>query len=312
MSVIYVLLGALLLYLGGEALVRSASFLARAWGVSSIVIGLTVVALGTSSPELFAALIAALTGSPSMALGAVVGSNIANIGLILGLSCLIFPIQATRSFAKREVPLMIASGALLIPFCWYGWFGRVTGIAFFSILVVYMLILVRETKAERKNNHNNGDETTSVNSFQIAQALFGVAVGIGLLVVGAKSLIYGAETIAHAIGIPERIIGLTVVAFGTSLPEMAACVVAALRRESDIVLGNLIGSNIFNSLGVLGTTVAICPIPVDWVAIQIDLFVMLGITFLALPFIATRLKIGRIEGSILLVLYISYVGYLFM
>lgn len=311
MSILYAIIGILFLYFGGEFLVRCSSYLARAWGISSMVIGLTVVAMGTSSPELCASLFAALAGIPAVAIGNVVGSNIANIGFILGLSCMIFPLQSTKPFIKREVPLMIGSGALLIPFCWMGGFGRLPGLLFLAILAGYMWVLVRETKAQANGKNQSSDDVPSVTLFQILKALAGVVLGIALLVVGANYLIEGAVTIAESFGIPDRIIGLTLVAVGTSLPELAASIVAAIRRESDIVLGNLIGSNIFNALGVLGATVVICPIPVNWIEVRTDLLVMLGITFLVLPFIATNLRLGRIEGMILLLLYFTYVGFLF-
>ncbi len=308
-DILYILLGAALLYFGGEGLVRGASSLARALGVSSLVIGLTVVAFATSCPELFSALVAALKDEPDIALGTVVGSNIANIGLVLGLTAIIFPLAAQRKFIRREVPIMILSGALLFPICWNGVIGRSEGAFFIFLLIGFLLYQVRRSRQDSENHPL--EETIEKMPPQLGRSIVFIVVGIVMLVFGAHYLIEGASAIATKIGISKHVIGLTLVAFGTSLPEIASSIIAAIRREPDMVLGNLVGSNIFNVLCILGITTTICPISVNWSKSVIDLSVMLLITFLVFPFLSSGYRLQRREGFVLVSLYVIYAGYLF-
>ena len=308
-DVCLVLLGTLLLYAGGEALVRNAVRLARTWDVSPLVIGLTVVAFGTSSPELAATLNAATRGVPEIALGNVIGSNIANLGLILGITALVYPIRTQARFIRREVPIMIGVSALLPVFLLNGVIGRLQGLLLLALLVPYLWVLLRSrepvgVEAEFTQEYDRPTGSTW-------WPLMGTVVGIALLAVGAHSLVEGGVNIARTMGVPERVIGLTLVAFGTSLPELAAALVAAIRREAGIVLGNLIGSNIFNVLVVLGTTALIKPLTVPFNGIWIDLGVMLALSLTVVPLLATGYRIGRLEGAVLLVAYLAYVGYLY-
>jgi cation:H+ antiporter len=304
-----VLAGAALLYGGGEFLVRGSVSLARALGISPLVIGLTVVAFATSSPELFACLIAAIKGNPEMALGAVVGSNIANVGLILGLTVILLPLIATKHFIRREVPFMVFSGALLFPACYDNVIGRIEGLIALILLFVFLWYLIKKSR-EQKEHIPIEDEIESTPPNSLLAIVF-IIGGLGLLVGGAHLLIEGASAIARAFGVPEKVIGLTLVAFGTSLPELASCVVAAVKKEGDLILGNIIGSNIFNTLCILGATTVIYPIHVDMSVIFIDLCVMLAITFSLMPLMWTQFKLQRFEGALLFAAYIIYVYYLF-
>jgi cation:H+ antiporter len=309
LSIGLLLLGALLLYLGGEALVRNSVHLARGWGVGPLVIGLTVVAFGTSSPELAATLIAAARGETALALANVIGSNTANLGLILGLTALLQPISARARFIRREVPIMIGVSLLLAVLVSDAALGRLEGLLLLGLLVPYLSVLLR------------GDEASRVEKEFVAEygdaphplwySLTGAALGVALLVVGAHALIEGALRLARGLGISERVIGLTLVAIGTSLPELATALVAALRRESDIVLGNLIGSNVFNILGILGSVALLHPMQHPMQGIWIDLGVMIGFSLAVLPFLATGQRLGRIEGALLLASYLLYVGILY-
>ncbi len=317
MSYLLVFLGALLLYAGGELLVRNASHLARRYGLSSLVIGLTVVAFGTSSPELAATLVSSLAGAPEVAIGNVIGSNIANVGLILGLTALIYPLQGARSFVRRELPLMILVGVLLFPLFWSGVISRLEGGLLFGLLLGYLWFQFRqvEEQGEDATGQGEGKEVegaAQVDSPPLWRSVVGIVLGIGLLVGGAQALVGGAVVIAQSFGVPERVIGLTLVALGTSLPELASSLVAALRREADLILGNIVGSNIFNVLAILGVTALVQPVPVDFGSVTLDLWVMTGLSLLVVPFMLRRYRIGRTGGGLLLALYGVYIGFLYL
>ena len=310
MDLLFIAVGIALLYLGGEFLVRNSSHLAQAWGLSPMVVGLTVVAFGTSAPELAASLTAALQGSPEIALGNIVGSNIANIALILALTALIFPLRTQANFLKREMPFMMGAAALLMLMLMFGILGRVGGAVLMVLLGGYLWILLRAPeKPEVQAEFSEEYAVEEPRSPWIA--ILGALVGLGLLVGGAQLLVTGATSLARGFGVPELIIGLTLVAVGTSLPELATSIIAALKRESDIALGNIVGSNIFNILGILGITTLVEPIVVPYTAVALDLWVMLGLSVLLFPFLMTGLRLGRREGGVLLVLYLFYVAYLY-
>lgn len=311
MDVVLILLGVGLLYGGGEALVKGASSLARRFKISPLVIGLTVVAFGTSSPELAATLAAVYSGSPDIAFGNVVGSNTANLGLILGLCALIFPIRPVALFLRREIPFMLGSSALLLVFAAGGVLVRWHGVVFLALLAFYLWYLLRNSsepavvqeELEREYGHDG---------VSLWRGVAEVVLGIVLLVAGAEVLVRGAVGLARDAGISERVIGFTMVAVGTSLPELASSVVAAMRKEGDIILGNLIGSNVFNTLGILGVAVVLRPLPVASSGEWLDLTVMMGVSLLIWPFLATGLRLDRWEGGTLLGVYTAYVIYLFL
>ncbi len=305
-SWLFVSAGVVLLYLGGEWLVRHAVNLASRSGISPLVIGLTVVAFGTSMPELAATVASSLQGAPALALGNVIGSNIANIGLILGLSVSLYALQGDRKFLVREIPLMIGISALMIPLLWDGHIGRLEGAVLLLLLAAYLWRLLRQSPTALRDQVDPEQPTAS-----IWLSLLGATAGIVLLVAGARLLVIGAVTIATNLGVSEAVIGLTVVAFGTSLPELASSVVASLKRQTDIILGNIIGSNVFNVLAVLGVTAVIQPLSESFASISTDLIIMMGFS-LALPLLLFRnYRLGRPAGIFLVIAYLLYVAYLY-
>ena len=305
MSFVLVIAGILLLYLGGEVLVSSSSRLAFTFGLSPLVVGLTVVAFGTSSPELLSTLIATLKDASDIAMGNVVGSNSANLGLVLGLSTIIYPLRAKSRLIRREALFMIVAATLLIPFSQNLVIGRIEGLLLFSLLVLYLVYLFKRGDNDVAENDFTSEIGKGVTS---ASGLFiGVALGIGLLVVGAQSLVTGAINLAHGLNISERVIGLSIVAFGTSLPELASCLVAAIRQEGDLLIGKLIGSNIFNILGILGLTAAVEPVRMSSNLIWLDLWVAVGLSIAVLSLLKTGLRLARWEGGFLLVAYLVYI-----
>jgi len=311
MAYLLLLAGALLLYLGGEALVTNAARLARIFGLSPLVIGLTVVAFATSAPELFATLSASLQGSPELGLGNVLGSNIANLGLILGLAALVRPLIGKARFLVREIPLLIA--VAVIPFLLLigDVIGRLEGAVLFLGLIGYVVYLLRDKEPPEVEEEYAAEYSGPDRPWWVPAA--GVLLGLGLLVLGADLLVDGAVEIARALGVSERVIGLTLVAFGTSLPELASSLVAARRKQGDIVLGNVVGSNIFNVLCVLGLTSVIHPMSVPSATVTLDLWVGLAFSAATVPLLllGRRLYLGRVEGVLLFSGYLAYVWVLF-
>lgn len=298
--------GIALLYLGGEALVGGATGLARRLGMSSLVIGLTVVAFGTSAPELAATLTATLDGSPNLGLGNVVGSNIANIGLILGISALLVPLVTTTSFILRELPFMIGCSALLFPLAGDDNISRFEGASLCVLLLLYLGFLYWNDSVPEPDD----DDDEEMPSLRKSLGL--VALGSVVLVGGAKLLVMGGVDLARDLGISERVIGLTMVAIGTSLPELASSLVAARKGETDLVLGNVVGSNVFNVLCILGVTSLVRPMDVDGTAAQPDLVFGLILSGLVIPFVWSGRRLGRGEGLTLLVLWLGYIVWLFV
>ena len=300
LSVVFIVLGIGLLYAGGEVLVRFASSLALRFRLSPLVIGLTVVAFGTSAPELAATLTASLNGAEAIAVGNVIGSNIANVGLILGLAALLLPIAIQVSVLRREVPVMI--GASLLPLLLFadGRVGRLEGGVMFALLLAYLVWMLRTP--------NEDEASDDLNLYPLWLTVVGIVGGLVLLVLGAQVLVDGATTLARAFGVSERIIGLTLVAVGTSLPELASSLVAVLKRETDMVLGNIIGSNIFNILCILGITSFITPFELPFAALRLDLLVMLGFAVLTFIFLLTQRKLERWEGGVLVLAYGAVCG----
>lgn len=299
--------GIALLYYGGEHLVVGAVDLARTYGVSNMVIGLTVVAFGTSAPELAASITAAaFRDAPEIALANVIGSNVANIGLILGAAGIVYPLRATAPFLKREVPFMILVSVLLVAAVAVGALGRWTGVSFLALLAFYLWYLFRLGE-EVPLDEIDQDRPPAKPLWSVLR----VALGISLLAIGARVLIDGAIGVANDFGISQRIIGLTLVAVGTSLPELATAIVAAMKKESDLVLGNLMGSNVFNILCILGFTLLIHPLDIPFAEVSVDLWVMLVFALAVVPLLWFRMRIGRKRSSLLLAAYLLYVVALF-
>ncbi len=308
-EVVEIVAGVGLLYLGGEFLVRGAVDLARRVGLSPLVVGLTVVAFGTSSPELAATLAASFEGSPAVAVGNVFGSNVANLGLILGAAALVFPLTADARFLRREVPLMIVVSALVWPLGRDGVYGRLEGFALLALLTLYLVVLLRGR--ERSEVGTRYRELGGEVHRPLWRSAAAVAGGIAGLVAGAHFLVDGAVAVARGFGVPETVIGLTLVAVGTSLPELASCLVAAARREGDIVLGNLVGSNLFNVLGILGTSALVRPLVLPFAAVRSDFAVMMAFSLAVVPLLLVGRRLSRLEGGLLVAAYAGYVIYLY-
>jgi cation:H+ antiporter len=312
------LAGIVLLILGAELLVRGAARLAVGAGISPLVVGLTVVAFGTSSPELAVGVQAALSGDANVALGNVVGSNIANVLLILGLAALIAPLMVAPQIIRQEVPLMIGASVLVLLLAFDGALSRVDGALLLAGMVLYTVFtLLQARRASRGVREEyaqaiDGDARGARRRWPLDIAL--VLVGLVLLTLGADWLVGGATAFATALGVSDLVIGLTVVAVGTSLPEIASSVLASLRGERDIAVGNVVGSCLFNVLAVLGVTAAASPtgVTVPQAALQFDLPVMLATAVACLPIFVHRGAILRWEGAVFLGYYVAYTVYLLL
>jgi len=305
--------GFLLLLVGGEALVRGAVATARRFGVSPLLIGLTLVGFGTSMPELITSLEAVLVGSPGIAVGNVVGSNIANILLILGVAALIWPMRCDPEAFYRDGAVVVVSAVAFIAVCVDGMVERSAGILFVVLLCVYVVgtyLMERRHPDASAQVYEHEEASKDATPKALWIALLFVFGGIAITIAGAKLLVLGAVTLARDFGVSETVIGLTVVAVGTSLPELATSVVAAIRRQADVAFGNIVGSNIFNILGILGVTAIVSPLPLPPEIVRFDLWVLLGATGLLIAFTVTGWRLVRVEGAIFLAAYIGYIGYL--
>lgn len=301
--------GLVLLIAGGEALVAGASRLAVSFGISPIVIGLTVVAFGTSSPELAVSMGAAAAGTPDLVVGNVIGSNVYNILLILGISAIIAPLVVGRQVVRREVPLMILASLVTLALAVDGSISRLDGLLLFGGLVAWLVYLLRESRALTKAEGPDPDEVPERRHRLRSGAL--VVTGLVLLLVGARWLVDGAVAVATAFGLSELVVGLTVVAVGTSLPELATSVIATIRGERDIAVGNVVGSNVFNLLAVLGLSAIVGgEIPVAPGALTFDLPVMTVVAIACLPILFTGYRIARWEGALFLTYGAGYTVYL--
>ena len=307
MALLWILLGVGLLYGGAEGLVRGSASVARRLGLSPLVIGLTVVAFGTSMPELVVSVRATLAGAGPIAVGNVVGSNIANIALILGLSALIRPIRVHAQLIRVDVPLLIVASVALAVLLQDGRLGRVEGVLFLAGIVGYTVLGLRLARAESAAVHAEFAEATPPPTGSWARDLIFIGAGLGLLVLGARLLVDGAVTIATSFGVSEAVVGLTIVAVGTSLPELATSLVAAGKGEGDIAVGNVVGSNMFNILGILGTASVVRPLTQTGMT-RLDLGVMVGLALVLLPLMRTGFRLSRGEGGFLLAVYVVYVG----
>ena len=294
------------LMLGGDYLVRGAVEVAQRLRVSPLVIGLTLVGFGTSMPELVTSVQAALTGSPGIAIGNVVGSNIANILLILGVTALVAPLCVDASVMKRDGAVMISASLLLVAVILFGALSRTVGLVFLGLLLAYVvavLIFARRAMAER-------DIPTPAKNQPTFVSVLAILGGLALTIISARMLIAGATDMARAFEVSEAIIGLTIVAVGTSLPELVTSMSAARHSQTELAIGNILGSNIFNILGILGTTAALEPLTVPARFADVDVWVMLGAAVLLVVFARSGWRISRREGAILLALFIGYTVYL--
>ncbi|GIU51845.1 MULTISPECIES: calcium/sodium antiporter [Shewanella] len=295
--------GFLILTIGAEALVRGASQIALKLGLTPLIIGLTIVAFGTSAPELAVSVKSAMAGNSGIALGNVIGSNIANIGLILGITALIRPIKIESQMVRRDIPIMIAASVLFWSLLLDGGLSIWNGMLLTTLLVGYLSFSY--ITADKQSNEDGLAVNTQSNWLSVVL----IIIGISMLVGGGILFVDGAVAMAKSFGISEVIIGLTIVAIGTSMPELVTSIVAAMKGESDIAIGNVIGSNLFNILGILGVTALIHPI-LDSEISSIDWFTMIALAMVLLPFAYTGLRIGRREASFLVLSYLGYIGYL--
>uniref|UniRef100_UPI004049A667 calcium/sodium antiporter n=1 Tax=Flavobacterium sp. TaxID=239 RepID=UPI004049A667 len=306
MDFLYIILGLVLLVLGGDWLLKAAVGISLKLKISKIIIGLTVVSFATSAPELIVSINAAMAGFPDVALGNVVGSNIANIGLVLAVVMIISNMKVERSFFATDWPAMIIASFLLLAVLLYdNTIGRVEGLVFFISLILFVVYLIKTQKTAVDLSEVTVEEKQTNPYFILLFLVFGGASLWG----GSELLVFGAVNVAESFGVSERIIAVTVVSVGTSVPELAASVMAAIKKESDISIGNIIGSNIFNILSVLGITAMIHPITVkDQGLVNFDIYWMLGFAVILLPLILIPKKgvLDRPAGIVLLAGYITF------
>lgn len=303
-----IIIGAVLLYFGAEGLVRGSASLATRVGISPLIAGLTIVAFGTSAPELSVSLSSALGGHSDIALGNVIGSNIFNIAVILGIAALIQPLQIRLAVIRRDIPVMLIASAIAFLLILSGNFSRLAGVGLLLCLAPYLYFTIRSAKAVGSDFQEESADPSPLLSKSWMIDLLVLAAGLGVLLVGSRLFVDGATSFAKALGISDAVIGLTIVAAGTSLPELATSVVAALRKQSDIAIGNVVGSNIFNVFCILGATATVSPINALQIGLR-DGVVMLLVSAILLPFALTGRRISRVEGAV----FVSIYGvYLFM
>lgn len=322
LDIVLCIVGFVLLYYGAEWLVKGSSSLARSLGISRIVIGLTVVAFGTSAPEMVVSAIASFKGNSMIAVGNAVGSNICNIALILGLSALFQPLTCHWSVVKRDIPIMIGLSLAALVLTLDSRLGRIDGVVLFTGIIVYTLfnyrMAMRDSAVAPGGADTNEEAPAADEEFIVARSkqITFIVLGLAGVIGGANLVVESAVTIMKVLGVSEKFIGLTIVAFGTSLPELATSLVAALRKEMDISIGNVVGSNVFNLLAVLGLASLIKPIVIPGGFIQsglvIDYLVMVIISALPWIFMRGTYTITRAHGAVLIACYGGYLTYLIL
>lgn len=310
LAVILFFAGLLLLYFGAEYMVSGSSRFALSFGIRPMIIGMTIVALATSMPEMMVSLTAVLKGTSDIAAGNIIGSNVANIGLILGAAALLAPMKVAHNTLKKDIPIMLAASVILFLFVLDGQLGFVDGLILVVGLVAFILYCVFWGRSDSKGEPAP-DEVVEEEKHHRGRDITLILIGIIGLGVGAELMVRSAITIARGFGLSDIVIGMTVVALGTSLPELAASMMGAWKGEMDLSVGNVIGSNIFNLLFVLGICSMIRPIPIDAATLRFELPVMLLFSFALLPLIGRRMKLARTEGGLLLVGYLTFVGFYF-
>lgn len=300
--------GGAVLYLGAEATLRSAVGIAARMGISQLVIGLTLVAFGTSCPELALDITAAVRGKTDLALGDLVGSNIANVGLILGIAALVRPLRVRMRLLRAELPIAIAASLLVLGLAWDGRIGRQDGLLMLAGFVLFVGFSYRAAREESAAVQREIKHAAATSSSGRRDGLT-MVMGLAALVAGAQLMVHSAVELARLMGASELVIGLTIVAMGTSLPELATSVVAARRAESDIVVGNVIGSNIFNLLLILAVVAIICPVPVQARSLRVDLPVMVALVAALVPIMVRGMVVSRSEGALLVGGMAAFLGW---
>lgn len=301
----YVLLigGLIVLIIAGEALVRGAVAIALKFNLSPLVIGMTIVSFGTSAPELLVSLTAALDGHPEIAIGNVLGSNIANIALVLGLTTIILPITVKRTTVRLDWPIMMGATILFFLFAQNRKIDWWEGLIYTIGLIAFNFFQVWSSKKNEEEIDDLGDSQ----GMKIWKSIGMIIVGVVGLALGTEWLLGGAVKIAANFGVSEHIIGVTILAFGTSVPELITSIMAALKKQTDISVGNLIGSNIFNLFGVIGITSLVKEISISSIVLENDMYWLLAISFLLFPLMLMKNRIGRLKGAILFLTYLSYI-----
>lgn len=307
-------LGLVLLFLGGEAILRGSIAVAHRFHLSTLFVSMVIVGFGTSLPELMVSLTAAMGGVPDIALGNVVGSNIANILLILGFAAILAPVACSGPEVKRDALAVLVASIVLVGLSFNGVVDRPTGAVMLATLVAYLTFAFL---VERRNSKNGKEilqrveRDISASRIALSTAILFCLAGLLCLAGGAYALVEGATSLARLLGVSDAIIGLTLVAIGTSLPELATVIVAAYRRHADVVMGNVLGSNLFNVLGILGTTAIVTPMPIAGRIADIDVWIVLGVALLLAPLVWRRPSIGRAEGFVFLSLYVLYTAWVY-
>lgn len=303
LDVILIIIGVAMVLGGADRLTEGASALARRMNIPEIIIGLTIVAAGTSAPELFVSMVSALKGTPDMAVGNVVGSNTMNCMLIVGCAAIVAPMTISRSTVKKDIPFSVGAAVLLVLLTFDSFLGRLDGIILligFVVFMAYTLVQAKNGQVEEPSEGKRQNAWVSV---------FYVLIGLAMLVVGSNLFVDSASSVAYSLGISEGVVGLTIVAGGTSLPELATSVVAARKGQSAMAIGNVIGSNVFNILLILGLTATISPLQIEGIT-TLDVSVMLLSVALVWLFSFTRFTVERWEGALLVVGYLVYLGWL--
>ncbi len=317
MTLLMFIAGLVALVIGAELLVRGASRLALSFGISPLVVGLTIVATGTSAPEVAVSVGAALSGNTDIAIGNVVGSNIFNVLFILGISALITPLVVNAQIIRQEVPIMIGTSLLLLAFGLDGTLGTVDCAILLALLVLYTVFLVVQSRRETRETNDEYDSAVTSGSRWDAhwavQVLL-IAIGLGFLVAGSNWLVDSAIIFAKALGVSDLVIGLTIVAAGTSMPEVATSIMAAIRKQRDIAIGNVVGSSTFNILGCLGLSGLVAPegLAMAPALLNFDIWVMIATALACLPVFLSGRQIARWEGGVFLGYYAAYVTYLIL
>ncbi|MEM8663968.1 MAG: calcium/sodium antiporter [Pseudomonadota bacterium] len=294
------------LLIGGELLVRGASAVAVRLGISPLVVGVVIVGFGTSAPELVTCVRAALAGAPGIAIGNIVGSNIANILLILGAAALMRPFFASRDAVLRDGSIVIVTAIAFAAAAWTGVIDRWMGGVFVLALFAYLAYTIR---SDRRRPSEVEEEVPASTDTPLALSIVFLLAGLALVVLGAEYLVDGAVEVARLFNVSEEVIGLTLVAVGTSLPELATSIMAAIKRHSEIALGNVLGSNVYNTIGIGGITALVSPIPVSENMRFFDIPMMVAISIILIIVVATGRRVSRWEGAVLLTLYAGYIGY---
>lgn len=314
MDIVLVVAGLAMLFAGGEGILRGSVAIAERFQISTLLVSMVVVGFGTSAPELMVSVTAAIGGVPDIAVGNVVGSNIANILLILGVAALLKPIAASRRQIQRDAFAVLLASMLLVVFALNGGVDRNAGLGMIAILAAYLSFAYLTERNHRRSSEvfrERLERDIGTHELSLQLALIFALAGLLLLAGGAYALVEGATAIAAHLGVSDAIVGLTIVAIGTSLPELATAIVAGYRGHADVVIGNVVGSNLFNILGILGVTAAITPIPIAGRIADIDVWIMLVVAVALSPVIWTRNKIGRLEGAVFLALYFVYIAWVY-